>query len=292
MFHDFDRRARPGREPKNRALAKFQTLSDTVQLSSDTITTTVATPPYQYARQSYRSVVIADSPLAYYRLGEMQPAVTAGDESTGFFGTYVGTPLTGATGPGNSEHDWATRFQSAVGADYVTIAHSSILNSTAAITVECWANPDLLNAPAAGNSLFGKWAASSSGRNWLLWFNSTTGQPSWFISSGQINSPTSATTGAWYHLVGVSDGTTMRLYVNGATAVTATAPNLNGASTYTVNIGKLRADDGAFPARSAIDECAIYATALSSSRVLAHYNAMITPTATGNALIVGGGQFR
>lgn len=35
MFHDFDRRARPGREPKNRAISKFQTISDVVVFSSD-----------------------------------------------------------------------------------------------------------------------------------------------------------------------------------------------------------------------------------------------------------------
>lgn len=55
MLQDLDRRARPGREPRNRPLNKFQTIQDTVTLSSDSVTTEVFDTPLQWQTASSSS---------------------------------------------------------------------------------------------------------------------------------------------------------------------------------------------------------------------------------------------
>lgn len=76
----------------------------------------------------------------------------------------------------------------------------------------------------------------------------------------------------WTHLVATYDGTTARLYVNGVQAA-------SGAMNYAANTAQpVRLAAGAtetmpryfFPGR--LDEVAIYPTALSATRVPAHYN--------------------
>lgn len=48
MLEDLDERARPDAPSKNRVLQKFTLVSDIVALSSETIATTLATPPYHW----------------------------------------------------------------------------------------------------------------------------------------------------------------------------------------------------------------------------------------------------
>ncbi len=48
LIEDLDERARPDPPSKNRVLTKFQLISDVVNFSSETTTTTLATPPYHW----------------------------------------------------------------------------------------------------------------------------------------------------------------------------------------------------------------------------------------------------
>jgi len=298
MFHDFDRRARPGREPRNRAISKFQTLLDTVTFSSETVTTTVQTPPYQYARESYRNAVMADTPRAYWRLNEFYPAVTAYDEQAAYYGTYATGVFPGRVGPGNSEPGTAVAFPgtSSARVDGPTTALSIDVRS--AFTVELWVRP---NAIVTGQTPFAKFITAPS-RNGV-YIVAIGGTNFWNFNRYYAGTATvanssagSATTG-WQHLVETYDGTTaataLRAYVNGQLLASGLSTGNVVATTGRVDIGA--ADDaaiGTIPFAGLIDEVATYTVALSSTRILAHYNAMTTPTATGTSLVVAAGQFR
>ena len=92
------------------------------------------------------------------------------------------------------------------------------------------------------------------------------------LGIGKILAPTTKNDGSWHHIVGTYDGTTVRLYVDGA-EVTNSA--LSGG---VVNSGsgarlKLALFSGSATLQGSIDEVAIYRAALSAAQVLAHYNA-------------------
>ncbi len=57
---------------------------------------------------AYADVVLADSPLAYYRLGESSGTTMTDSSGNGRHGTYVGSPTLGAAGlvPGDTCADF------------------------------------------------------------------------------------------------------------------------------------------------------------------------------------------
>jgi hypothetical protein len=83
---------------------------------------------------------------------------------------------------------------------------------------------------------------------------------------------TSWTTGVWYHLVAVWDGSTVQFYVNGATdgsskSFIRTPANIAGSY---CSVGSSNGNAGQnLPGK--LDEVAIYSTALSANTVQQHY---------------------
>ena len=78
-------------------------------------------------------------------------------------------------------------------------------------------------------------------------------------------------TGTTYHIVATYNGSTMRLYVNGAEVGTGRAKTGNMRnSAQPLRIGAFSSADYW---DGAIDEAAVYSTALPAATILAHYNA-------------------
>jgi hypothetical protein len=289
LFHDFDRRARPGREPRNRAISKFQTLSDTVQLSSDTVTATVQTPPYQYAAQSYRSAVIADAPTAYWRLGEMAPAVTAQDASSSSHGTYNGAVLLGYPGPMVSEPD-PCAYLSGSTAVFVEVATGGYQPLTSG-TIELWVYPTLVGGGVYRTIIAKNSAAATEG--WEVAINSDTLLR--FTARAPLTDITAATTlgqfiaNTWHHVVVKFNANDVNLYLNNALVAGPTTRTATLASTGRLVIG-LR--ESGSPMTGFVDEVALYTSALTTTRIAAHYQVATAPVSTGTKLVVGAGQFR
>ena len=218
---------------------------------------------------SYSASVLADSPLAYWRLGEASGTTAADASGNNRTGSYLNTPSLGAPGALTGDSNSAVSFN---GVDeYVNVPYLAALNPSA-FTIEAWAYPtggqgtfrsivtsrDYAPGAAKGYVLY-----AAPDNTWQLW----TGAGGWNVVYGP-----SIVLNQWTHLVGTYDGTTLRLYVNGALVSSNTV-------TYTPNTTRpLRVAAGRtelsaqylLPGR--VDEVAVYGSALSAARVQAHYN--------------------
>jgi len=219
----------------------------------------------------YREIILADSPAAYWRLGETA-GTTAADETGSHAGTYQGACTLGRPGAIASSADGALQV---AGAGYVDLGN--VLNATADMSVECWVklsatgvHQDVVSkegdGPASGYEL------GFAADNRVIWgvFAGTY----YNIGAGGSGSLQISDTTLWHHLVGVRDSAAglLRLYVDGVQVDTAACGPGVAASPQPLLLG-------AYPHVGApslklsgyLDEVAIYAAALTAQQVRRHY---------------------
>jgi hypothetical protein len=216
---------------------------------------------------TYRDEVLADSPRAYWRLGETSGS-TATDELGAHPGTYVNGVLVNQPGALSSETDPSASFDGVN--DYVTVPGSSSLDMTSAVTVEFWAKRRaisstyqvLVGKPGNGQSKY---------ENYAVWLNTSNRYQAYFgDGTTYVSVQTSAVTDTnWHHVVATDDGSSARIYLDGVQkASTSTTLRLT-ANTNPLNFG--RASSNQYFFNGWLDEMAIYPTALSATRIQAHY---------------------
>jgi Concanavalin A-like lectin/glucanases superfamily len=240
----------------------------------------------------YPTRILADSPIAYWRLDDSSNSTTAIDYVGGHNGTYNNVQL-GVPGYspifdtntaaifGPSESYMVENDNSAGGIPLIDFAKPNGAN--AQFSVEVW-----VNGPAEQNSSgsaivtkgpVGSDAflidASGSGGSFRFSTRKSGGGTSQIYSSSYPD-------GNWHHLVAVCDeanGSTT-LYVDGVNAGTVTGVGGTGlySSTYPIAIGSQSYGLGSSSQfNGIIDDVAVYNYALSSAQVLAHYNAAPLP---------------
>lgn len=212
---------------------------------------------------AYAQAVMADAPVAFWRLEETS-GTSAADRAGGRHGAYAGGPLLGQD-PVMVE-GVSAQFDGID--DHVAVPYAAALNP-AQVTVEAWVKRDSNTSHVlriasskesgelAGWDLFG-------GDNILTWnLGAATGAVSVDWAGSMV--------GLRRHVVGTFDGTTARLFVDGAevgSAAVAYAPNTTTGTT----IGRRSYDSARFWT-GRIDEVAVYDKALTAARILAHYDA-------------------
>lgn len=237
---------------------------------------------------TYASEVLADSPTAYYRLGELSGATTAEDETGSHDGTYVNTPtleVAGAISDGNTAVTFNGTDQRVLTTTLGTLGGSLLTSSW-----EWWvkststANRTMWGTLNTGSTLILRVASntdatteSSSTGDTYVQIRGQNGQS----LRGEIT--TAIYDGNWHHcVVVVENGTspsTFSFYVDGAAQSVSYAfqQTITGANfDFAPTIGARNARgtiDQFFP--GSIDEFACYPTRLSAARVLAHYQAGI-----------------
>lgn len=224
-----------------------------------------------HAQSTYADVVLADSPVAYYRFEETSGTVAADSSGNGNAGEYRNTPTLGQAG--------AERLGRAVRFDGI----DDFVNTTRTVdgnfSLELWVN-------TTANSLGGTWAFEGNG---LIWSDVGGGANDFTVGAvnnrltfftgdneANISSTSTLNDGEWKHLVVTrSQGGEIRVYVNGEQQASAAA----GAALLNANpniaIGGNVLDNRYF--NGLIDEVAYYATELSPSRIQAHYIAGAGP---------------
>jgi phage gp46-like protein len=223
---------------------------------------------------AYESLIMASSPLGYWRLGETSVSagminVPAADSSgNGNAGTYTAvssgsetTPVAGLIDDPNG----AVLF-----GDAVVLCGNPTSFQIGTGTLECWVN---VSEGVDTYFIFGKQSAFA-----IFAFNGYFATLDW--NAGQWRyTDTSIQGEGTFHLVvtfevGVTNGT--KLYANGNLVLTTTISAVSSQS-YALSIGNTavyaEADQQTV---GTIDECAIYGTVLSADVILSHYNTGIS----------------
>ena len=115
----------------------------TSDVAIDTATDTGTNADAEAGAAGYRAVVLADAPLAYYRLDDQ--GTTAKDETGAHDGVYMGAP-THASGAIAGDANKAAVFDGS--SDYVDVGDVLPFLATAPFTIEAWASPASTTGPS------------------------------------------------------------------------------------------------------------------------------------------------
>jgi len=218
----------------------------------------------------YDVAIAPTAPVVFYRFEETSGAVAANIGSgAGMNGSYSGVTL-GSPGPqppalnGFEPDNKGATFN---GASSFVGGPAGFFNNRNAFTVGGWVNPAAI--PGARIGLFGQndcvEFGFSSGATIELW---TPGG-----GSMQVNYPHPMST--WHHIVGVGDGTALRVYIDGVQAGQGGIGTTGyGSSAFNFNIGGGGIQDTAGNFfNGQIDEVVAYQRALTATEVLSLYQA-------------------
>lgn len=242
------------------------------------------------ALAGYRSAVMADTPIAYWRLGESS-GIVAADETGNHDGTYVNTPTLGQSSPLAFDDDTAVLYDGIN--EHANVGSLGSLGSsidTTGLTIEMW-----LKTTSTGSIVRPLGVRNTSAKQFVFVGvnQQTTAQSNGWVALayrddsnkrifGHANIGASLYDGSWHHLV-----TTMAVSPD---AVEIYFDGVDQSAVITHNDGIVNAVDfnqpvgiGCYldrgvissPFPGSLDEFAIYDSVLSAARVKAHYNAGI-----------------
>ena len=229
------------------------------------------------AGTSYFNAVSGESGLlSYWRLGEGSAASPMADAKAINNGTYVNTPTVGVAGAMAGDSNTAVQFN---GTNQYGTATRQISGD---FSIEFWfkSTQDFSNDFGQPHCTYwwqgaGLIDADVSGSANDFGISLCSGKIIAGVGNPDVNIVTSATynNGAWHHVVftRTQSSGAMALYVDGASAGTATGSVNLLNSQATLNFG--RSADGVNYFPGSLDEIAVYTTALSPAIVAAHYNA-------------------
>jgi uncharacterized repeat protein (TIGR01451 family) len=226
--------------------------------------------------------VLNDQPRGFWRLGDPAGSTSAADASgNGLVATVESGVSLGQ--PGAVAGDTAATFPGTGPA--VTVPQSALLDLTTAVSVEAWVRP---TAAGQNGGIFEKTVNGWVNSQYMLFLEAGVAKFRVRTAGGAllpVDGPTLAL-GTWSHLVGTFDGTTLRLYVNGALAASALAQGPLAPGSGPSFIGRL--GQNLYPFQGSIDEVAVLSGALSPERVRAHYlGGAVTLRLTATATAAG-----
>lgn len=216
---------------------------------------------------SYVAIVLADSPVSYWKLSETT-GTAAADSADSNPGVYTGGytlnqtpgPLTGS---GDNSPGVALNGSNAD----VTVASASNLQLVAPMSLEAWVKP----TDRAG---FYSVIFKGTTGDFLWYLTSSNGLQVFQVANGtSVTSATAPATGSWSHIVVTYDGAHATFYVNGTPDTPLTLSSSVPQSASALYLGTKA---GAASFKGQIAQVAAYGTVLSSARVAAHYNAGIS----------------
>lgn len=227
--------------------------------------------------RSYSDSVELDNPFAWWRFGESS-GTTANDSSgNGYNGTIAASGVTlGQPGSLFGDSNTAFKFSGNAGASVTPPPTlNTALAGKTALTVEAWFKP--ISFTSGGDILLvaNAWDGASDGfmlfarpSDNSVWFGVSTGSAQTFAS---YSLPAAWDTNKWYHLVGVWDGSNIKVYANATSGSSSVLTGSLVAGENAITIG-FNTDNSGDYGTYYHDEVAIYTNALTASRITAHYN--------------------
>jgi trimeric autotransporter adhesin len=209
----------------------------------------------------YPSAVLADSPVAYWRLGESSTSDAMADEMGVHNGTYSGGTL-GVTGAITGDSDTA---YTPGASGYGSSAHASALGLSFPFSIEFLfkhtLTTNVILVEKNGNAGI---SVQRSGSNLLIMNLGGTG------SGNRVSTNSGWNNGDWHHCVFVADpsGGGNKVYID---AIDDTGDDNNAAINTSVGSWLIGSRSGTFGYEGTLDEVALYNYALSPARIAAHY---------------------
>ena len=229
--------------------------------TSQTDFTVTAPPP---PATPYRDAVMADSPVGYWRLAETTGnALDETGNAAG--GRYNGGVTRGVPGALSTDANLAARFDGVD--DYVSVADNGPMDVGDTFTYELWVKRGATQGVTQRllHKGTGPAALGFGSNNRVVLLPGGTG------ATATASSAMTIVDQAWHHVVATKSGADVHIYVDGVDVTMAGANATMTTSANALNIGRATTSSAYIGAD--LDEVAIYPTALSSARVLAHYQA-------------------
>jgi hypothetical protein len=221
---------------------------------------------------TYRAAVVADQPLAYWRLGEPTGSPTAADAVAGGAAGAVQAGVTmGVPGVFGEGGDTAASFDGSKGA--ILLGEVFDFTGNVAYSLEAWVRPTVVDG--SFRRVIDKQLSNTAG--YRLHVRISGGMPA--VACGRCKASGTCVDGTavpvdfskFVHVVCTYDGALASIYVDGLLAKTESLPDPILASTAPFRIGNQDSNGEGFV--GAIDEVALYGKALAVERVNAHYRA-------------------
>jgi hypothetical protein len=222
------------------------------------------------AAKTYSATVLADHPVAYWRMDETTGNTMADATSNANNGHYAGVYTLGQPGAIAGGGSAAVAFDGQSGAASVLNSPSLQVNT---VTIEVWIKKRT-------DSEYGVYVAKNvqpgggAGSGWFQLLNSHhNGQLEFRVTSDgapAVVSTSRLALNTWYYVVATYDGATAKLYVNGKLDATLKVTAVPKQTSDPLFIG--RRMDGLFN-DATLAEVAIYSVALSADRITAHWQA-------------------
>ncbi|MDB4934500.1 MAG: Autotransporter adhesin [Labilithrix sp.] len=233
---------------------------------------------------AYRALVMADGPIAYWRMG-VKAGIVIPDETPGKNDLVLQGPggayELGVAGAIPGDDDTAVRFDGRDGYARVTDAGALYFPSSHAFSIELWAKRDVLDGGHTFQMLVSNTQGVAMNRTGFSMY--ATPYPNGGISTvtsfeydaydgGDVSTTAKLVpAGEWGHYVGVFDADkNVTLYVNATPGVSRLVKGPLTLSSATLLVAAT-AEGGEFP--GAIDEVAIYDKALTLTQIAAHRTA-------------------
>ena len=225
------------------------------------------------ATSGYAQVVLADQPLGYWRLDERNGPTAASLVDTGPSGTYARGCIFGTAGAVDAGNNAAVQFDGF--SCRIEFGNVFAFEGQALFSLEAWVKPGVPDSPLGRICSKEDEGAGKHQGYALLLDGSTVSFDRWLDDAlDSANAASSLTQGIFSHVVATYDGTRLSVYINGqlSSSEDTTKALVNVSAPFVVGASSLSAQFF----EGVLDEIAVYDTALSDERVVAHYSAGLT----------------
>jgi len=223
--------------------------------------------PTGTATYPYASTVLADTPAAYWRLGEAAGPSATDITNNGSTGTYPSGCTFAQAGAIVGDPSTGIGFGYGCSVDLRTYA---ALEPATGVSVEAWILPNGINqrgglilmSPNQGYS--NGYGLGFSGTGQIQMYVNPTGSAT--AAATSVSVPVSA----WSHVVGTWDGSTVKVYVNGQLEATQSAPGTSIAYGSASTHGQIGQVNGYYYGGTMAD-VAVYPRALTAAQIVNHW---------------------
>jgi hypothetical protein len=231
--------------------------------------------PKTTSEASYPTAVLANNPVAYYRMDDSSGTTMMDASTNGHNGTYGTSVTLGVPGLIASSGDTAGSFPGGTpsSAKVATVSGSAPFQPTT-VSLEAWISESA--APTATEDIVTYGTTTGSALSYSIRLTSANILVAVVTTSSgtiQATGTTALSTGTGYDVVAGYDGDDVFLYVNGELqAATSASGAIVYGTTNALSIGGMTGS-GRTGFAGTIDEVAVYGSALDAIKVQSHWNA-------------------